>query len=809
MIQIKGLNKYYHKGKENQIHVINDVSLTLPDTGFICILGESGSGKTTLMNAVSGIDDYKSGSIVLDDLTVNKASSKEFEAYRTSQFGHIFQNFYLLKERTVEYNIRICLEMYEISEEEIEKRIDYVLQAVDLRRYKKKLVSQLSGGQQQRVSIARALAKSPKVIFADEPTGNLDEANTMRTMSILKKISNDCLVVLVTHEKRLAGFFADRIIYVEDGKVIRDEVVGEKENYAYVDDNNLYLKEYNKVSYETEKVEVHTYSNEEMPKLTLNVVYERGRFYIQASDEANVAFLTANDTKKVIDDYKPELKMEDVERYDYRLEPLGKAVKPRLSLKEVLILAWRNTALLGKKQVFMVLSLFVMAVLSVFAVADMMTLNHIDIESIVHTDSHVLSIGMERNDYMSYDDVKTAFGSLYDQLKASGQDLDVYIDIERPLKFTYQGFSQITDLTGTMEQFSYVPINYLKEKDLICGRMPEFMNEIVVDRWVLQDFLERNGLIKSVMQTPEAFLNNYMTVDKKGYWVKIVGISDSGEPDVYVDPFFGMCISAYSEPIMSLSQLKDTSDGEYDDVVLKKGQALVAVANPDEKYADTFTMSCGLKYQIVGSYPAKYGAQIVVPDEDYDDLLKAMAIYGKKIMVYSRDKAGLKDWIETGLSDDVKSKIRVKVLDRYEESYRKYERARQIKVDARLIVTISIAFVSMVILYFTMKASALKKIHDISVYRLLGIAKSSLYLMFVMENLYVSLYTTLPGVVLTVVVMKFLSSIPSFGIGIIYPWPMLIANVLVLTLADIIIGLLPIRKILKYPPAQIASKYDI
>ena len=245
MIQIKKFNKYYNRHSPNEIHVINDTSLDLPNTGLVCILGESGSGKTTLMNSIGGLDDFDSGSLIIDDCEIKKYSQRKIDKVRNEKYGYIFQNYYLLQDRTVYYNIELALNMYELSPEQKESRILYVLKAVGMEKYRKRKVSQLSGGQQQRIAIARALAKTPSVIFADEPTGNLDEKNTIQIMNIIKKISKDCLVILVTHEKRIAEFYADRIIKIEDGKVIFDEISSFEGDYHLEDDNNIYLKDMN------------------------------------------------------------------------------------------------------------------------------------------------------------------------------------------------------------------------------------------------------------------------------------------------------------------------------------------------------------------------------------------------------------------------------------------------------------------------------------------------------------------------------------------------------------------------------------
>ena len=213
-IRIDQLNKYYNKGTKREVHAINNTSLTFPDKGLVCILGESGSGKTTLMHAVGAQDTFASGTVEIARKQLTGRMNKNAENVRNEEYGFIFQNYYLLNDETVHENLKLALCLYELSTEQQEERINYVLEAVDMLRYRKRKVSELSGGQRQRVAIARALVRTPRVIFADEPVGNLDENNTMLVMGILKKVSRSPLIVLTTHEKRLARFFADRMILV-------------------------------------------------------------------------------------------------------------------------------------------------------------------------------------------------------------------------------------------------------------------------------------------------------------------------------------------------------------------------------------------------------------------------------------------------------------------------------------------------------------------------------------------------------------------------------------------------------------------
>ena len=278
MIKITKLNKYFYHRKSNEIHVINDVSIQFPDTGLVTILGESGCGKTTLLNVLGGLDSFYNGTIEYDNNKIEKYSWRKMDKIRNDKIGYIFQNYLLLPQRSVFDNLKLLLNMYDISDREKEERIDYVLEAVGMLRYKRKNVSELSGGQQQRVAIARALVKSPSLILADEPTGNLDEKNTIQIMNIIKKISKNVLVILVSHEKNIATSYSDYIIEVSDGKITNQSNLDGKSSYKYEDDQNLYLKEFAYKKIENNNINLDFYSNEET-KINLQIVLQIYLFY--------------------------------------------------------------------------------------------------------------------------------------------------------------------------------------------------------------------------------------------------------------------------------------------------------------------------------------------------------------------------------------------------------------------------------------------------------------------------------------------------------------------------------------------------
>ena len=239
MIKVTNLNKYYNRRKSNELHVINNTSLELPETGLVCILGESGSGKTTLMNTISGLDNFSDGIIEVDGKKITKFGSKIQEQVRNEKFGYIFQNYYLLMDRTVEYNLQLGLSLYNLSDQEKEERIDYVLKAVDMWRYKKRQVAHLSGGQQQRVAIASALSKAPEVIFADEPTGALDSKAADELLQLFNAVNQEGQTILMVTHSTKAASHAKRVLFIKDGEVFHQLYRGNMNNeelYAKISD---------------------------------------------------------------------------------------------------------------------------------------------------------------------------------------------------------------------------------------------------------------------------------------------------------------------------------------------------------------------------------------------------------------------------------------------------------------------------------------------------------------------------------------------------------------------------------------------
>ena len=235
MLELKNIKKSYKTGEFVQ-HALKGVSLTFDRNEFVCILGASGSGKTTLLNIIGGLDRYDSGDLIINNMSTKKFNDSLWDAYRNNCVGFIFQSYNLIGHLSVLENVEMSLTLSGVKNKK-----DKALSALDrvgLKDHAYKKPNQLSGGQMQRVAIARAIVNDPEVILADEPTGALDTKTSKQIMELIKEISKEKLVIMVTHNPDLAKKYATRIIEVKDGEVISDSLPKEK----YKDKNNIEIK---------------------------------------------------------------------------------------------------------------------------------------------------------------------------------------------------------------------------------------------------------------------------------------------------------------------------------------------------------------------------------------------------------------------------------------------------------------------------------------------------------------------------------------------------------------------------------------
>ena len=221
MLQLKNLRKSYHVG-DSVTHALDDVSISFRNQEFIAILGPSGSGKTTMLNVIGGLDRYDSGDLVINGKSTKNFKETDWDAYRNNSVGFVFQNYNLISHLSIIANVELGMNLSGVPASERRKRAIDALSEVGLKDHIAKNPNQLSGGQMQRVAIARALANNPDILLCDEPTGALDTETSVQIMKLIKKLSKDRLVVMVTHNSDLAKEYATRIVNFQDGKILDD-----------------------------------------------------------------------------------------------------------------------------------------------------------------------------------------------------------------------------------------------------------------------------------------------------------------------------------------------------------------------------------------------------------------------------------------------------------------------------------------------------------------------------------------------------------------------------------------------------------
>ena len=241
MLKLIDVKKIYTT-KAGDVSAMDGITVELPDSGMIFINGKSGSGKTTLLNVIGGLDGFDDGEIVIDGKNFSTFTDSDYDSYRNTFVGFIFQEYNLLPDYTVEKNIKIANELQ--GKETTKEKIKELMEEFDIAGLENRKISELSGGQKQRVAIVRSLVKDPKIIMADEPTGALDSMTGIQVVETLKKLSKDKLIIIVSHDLELAEKYADRIIRIVDGKIVEDVTITDTEiiGNLHADDISLTVK---------------------------------------------------------------------------------------------------------------------------------------------------------------------------------------------------------------------------------------------------------------------------------------------------------------------------------------------------------------------------------------------------------------------------------------------------------------------------------------------------------------------------------------------------------------------------------------
>ncbi len=571
MIKIEKLNKFFNKGRQNEIHVINDISLDLPESGMIAIFGKSGCGKTTLLNVIGGLDGYASGSLTIEGRDIRK----DTDDIRNAYVGYIFQNYNLHKTQTCFDNVADALRLCDMTDkDEIEKRVSAALANVGMDKYKSRTPDTLSGGQQQRIAIARAIVKNPRIILADEPTGNLDEANTVMIMDLLKQISKDHLVLLVTHEANLVDYYCDKVIELSDGKVVSIRNNSSAGGFAAKDKNDIYLGELERSELQNANAEIEYYGDAPEDPIKLKIVNSGGKLYVQINtpkvhvlDESSEVRLREGVYESAAD--KNEIsegidmsKLPPVKGSKFgRLFTLGSSIKSGY-------LSNFKKGKKGKKFLRRCMAMFAAVIVLMSAIFG-------------SAFKDILTVQGAYNHNIFY--VYTPNGEVSNKLLNAVGDFSSGIDYLRLDYSTPQGDRDIKFILGFFETFStefydesfktnavYTDISLAKDPPLVAGKKTDLANEEIVITTAVADALLEKSSLGYIREYKDllGLISNSSYVDGKS--LRIAGVVKSNETSIYLTEL------AMAKQVLQNSGLYVVTDKEVG-MQTKAGEAILFI----------------------------------------------------------------------------------------------------------------------------------------------------------------------------------------------------------------------------------------
>ncbi len=493
MLEVKDLYREYRPKKGNPVVALDHVSIKFPDTGLVFILGKSGSGKSTLLNVMGGLDKADGGDIIIKGKSSQNFKQGDFDSYRNTYLGFIFQEYNILDEFNVGQNIALAIELQgrKATSDEINK----ILDEVDLKGYGNRKTNELSGGQKQRVAIARALVKDPDIIFGDEPTGALDSKTGLAVFDTLKKLAEKKLVIVVSHDREFAELYGDRVIELKDGKIISDiekvKVRGDKKSdgVTLIDQSVLRIDK----DYEL------TDSDMQIIKKYLNEKKNQERL-ISLDDSVNGAF------KRItrIDDFgnKESFKETDESKIINKKEDF-KAIKSRLSLRKCFKIG--GSSLKTKPFRLIITILLAITAFGMFGLADTMgSYNKVTSTTKSIMDLTKDTVALEKYRYYKYEEKDEYISST--KLNASNDDIKA---LNEKYNLDFSGVYRLSEnsenmfsnnlKTGDSDYYSpYVKYftglylsneNEIKNKNLsIIGTYPKNENEVAITKVMYETF---------------------------------------------------------------------------------------------------------------------------------------------------------------------------------------------------------------------------------------------------------------------------------------------------------------------------------
>ena len=818
MVRLEHVHKYFFRRRRNEIHAINDTSLQTDDKGLVALLGPSGCGKTTLLNAIGGLDKVNKGNIYINGQRISRRTSGAVDRIRTLSIGYIFQNYNLVENMTVFDNVAMALRMIGIKDKtEVKEKVDYVLEKVGMYRYRNRYADMLSGGERQRVGIARALVKNPNIVIADEPTGNLDSKNTLEVMNIIKSISSEKLVILVTHEEKLANFYADRIIRIKDGKVDSDEINTRNEGLDYKLDNKIYLKDiadHKRVL--TDRYNVDFYNDG--GRIDLDIVVRNGNIYIRSKNETDsVEIVDDQSAIELVDDNYRKMTMEESEdSFDIKkLDTLSKRKYTSILNPVTLIKrGFKTVANYPTLKKVLLAGFCISAGFITYAVCMTFGALHITDDQFTTEDRDYLTVvgkNISIDNYVDYQSDKDL------EYVMPG---DSKISLPLALDQFYQTKDAMVSLNGSLSSAERVA-----RTDLVYGKLPENDREIVIDRMVAKKAIEEQFTSEIGLGKIKNFVGQSVKIPHIGK-MTIVGVCNKQTPCIYTEEsmFINLIANAVETDMEEYDTYEEFDDEESagggaggiidyklmeEEVTLKTGkwpenkyEVMVNDKNKDDAaYKIGRQISTKIndkKLMIVGYYSDPKDSDYLLVNET---MVKYKLIKEKRNVTLCPEnkKATLDKLKENG----------VNVRDVYSQNRSKYMKEKRSSMLSILVLAGVILGISFIEIFLMIRASFLSRIKEVGVYRAIGVKKKDIYRMFSGEIIAISTIASLPGFLFMAFIISRLVHVSYLRDMFLINSGVLLVCLIIIYGLNIIFGLLPVWRTIRKTPAAILARTDV
>ena len=575
----------------------------------------------------------------------------------------------------------------------------------------------------QRVAIARALVNDPEIILADEPTGNLDSKNTIEVMNIIKSISQDKLVILVTHESNLATFYASRIINIEDGVLIKDVPNDHEDELDYRIDNKLYLLDFpkhEKISNKYSNIELYSDTND---SVSLKIVIKKGNVYIKADNNEKVEVVDENSNIELVNDKYKKISKKDYEKSNFDLNELDNS---NINLKYSSIYNPISMIKSGVKKVFnyslikkiLLIGFFVSAMFIVYAISNIFGSTNIRDDAFLTRNRSYIEIKNQANKIEEYTLLSKMDGINY---VIPGNSLVNFMIESTDL---YQFSSAMPSISASIADTSLI-------STVITGEKPEEKLDICIDKMIVDKIMDSSEIKMLGLVNYESFIGKKLVI--KDLKFNITGICDENSPSVYFDK------SLFSEVIANTSMIEDNIEPyttASDVIVIKQGRMPIndyeAIVNID--YKDVIPLGKtvdvkvnGNKLKVVGYYFSKYGVtNYYVSDNtlNYKNIVNSNSY----IISASDNEKIIKKLKEKGFN----------AKSVYEIERQEYIEDVKDSIIEHLIIAGILLVISFVEIYLMVRASFLSRIKEVGIYRAVGVKKTDIYKMFLGEILVIT-----------------------------------------------------------------------